>query len=93
MDTAVRCPYCAGLMESCSTYIRDGLYAAPSLVYLYKCTECGSSSPPVRPVRGWWSMGGGHDTYGERARREAWEKAVVRKAKFDDAVIFGGGNV
>lgn len=87
MDDAVRCPWCGGLMELCSRFVHEGLYSAPDLVYQYVCTECGSASPPVRPVKGWMSCGGGEDRYCTAARRIAWEKAVVRKAKFDNVEV------
>lgn len=88
MNEPVRCPYCGGLMELCSRYVHEGLYTAPDLVLQYVCTECRSSAPPVRPVRGWYSCGGGgSDRYIEKAERLAWEAAVVRKAKFDNTEI------
>lgn len=94
MDETVRCPYCGGLMELCSRYVHEGLYTAPDLVYQYVCTECRSAAPPAAAARGWYTCGGGaEDRHTSAAARRARELAVVRKTKFDDAVIFGGGSV
>lgn len=87
MNEPVRCPYCGGLMELCSRYVHEGLYATPDLVMQYVCTECRSSAPPVKPARGWYSCGGVADRYIENAERMAWEAAVARKAKFDDVEV------
>lgn len=87
MNEPVRCPYCGGLMELCSRHVHEGLYTAPDLVYQYVCTECRSAAPPVKTARGWYVCGGGSDRYADRAARLAWEKAVVRKAKFDNTEV------
>ena len=87
MYEAVRCPWCAGLMELCSRYVHEGLYTAPDLVYQYVCTECGASAPPVSAGRVLFFRGGGADRYTSGAARIAWEMAVVRKAKFDNVEV------
>lgn len=88
MDEAVRCPFCGALMQCCSFFSQNTLYGHRDLSYAYKCTECGAAAPAVRVDNPYWSCGGGgSEKYVESAKRLAWEKAVVRKAKFDDVEV------
>lgn len=86
-ERTVRCPYCGALMQCCSFYNLNTLYGQRDLSYAYKCTECGASGPPVKADKIYWSCSGGPSLYVEQVKRIALEKALARKAKFDDSEV------